>query len=788
MEGKTTAPLELAIAHVLFMDIVGYSKLTTKEQNAAVATLNGIVQNCEPFQTAENTGRLLKIPTGDGMALVFYSSPEEAVKCAVAVNRALKALGNLPVRMGIHSGSVSGVMDVSGRPNVAGAGINIAQRTMACGDDGHILLSKHAADDLAEYEEWRPLLHDLGDVEVKHGQRINIANLYSDEIGNPALPEKITGALRAKKRRRLAWSISGSLSLLLAAVTIWWLRNIGPATPPEKSIAVLPLENLSESKENAFFADGIHEDILTTLGKIRDLKVISRTSVMQFRGAARNLRDIGKTLGVANILEGSVRRSANRVLVNVQLVDARTDRQIWAERYDRALADAIGVQGELATQIASALQARLAPEEQIALARKPSNNAHAYELYLKAGTQLAKVNASRDDEIAATRSLEEAIALDPNFALALARLSMVHTHLASGDADKDRIAKAKHEAQEALRLSPSLGEAHLAIGFHLFICEKDYASALTELSIAARSLPNHPGVLRHIARIYRRQGHWKESLTKLQRAEELDPVDLTTVGELGDTYMLVRDWTAATAAFSRALAFAPESVLVKHQLALLRVYAEGNLGAAREMLAQIPQEVDQDGDVGEVRWNLCMLQRDFSAAEQALAAFPQHRFSSLDTTLKTFLQGQLALARGDREKAREIFAKLGTEFEAWIREHPDTGEARDSLALLYALMGRKEQAIAEALRAIELEPITQDAYHGSFHQANLALVYAQTGEPEKAIDVIEGLLVTPGPIDWLGGPTTITLSHLRLGWLWDPLRQNLRFQKIIAGPEPKTLY
>src|SRR5437016_6664278 len=319
MSAEVKKQIHLEIAHVLFIDIVGYSKLSINEQHAAVEELNQIVRASEQFQRAEGAGRLHKIPTGDGMALVFYTSPEAPAQCAVEISRALKEHPRLQVRMGIHSGPVSGVVDVTERANLTGAGLNIAQRVMDCGDSGHILLSKHVAEDLEEYEKWRPLLHDLGTCEVKHGLRVGVANLYGDEIGNPNPPKKFQ-ALR-KHYARVRWAALGSALLLtgalIAAFVVVSRRSTrSVSTVPEKSIAVLPFENLSEDKTNAFFADGVQDEILEDLAKIADLKVISRTSVIPYKsGIARNLRQIGEELGVAHVLEGSVQRAANRVRV-----------------------------------------------------------------------------------------------------------------------------------------------------------------------------------------------------------------------------------------------------------------------------------------------------------------------------------------------------------------------------------------------------------------------------------------------------------------------------------------
>src|SRR5213596_1042714 len=389
MPAEVKKEIELEIAHVLFLDIVGYSKLSVNEQHARVDELNGIVRLSEQYQKAEAANRILKIPTGDGMALVFYRSPEEPAQCAFEISRALKDNQRLQVRMGIHSGPVSGVVDVNERTNVAGAGINLAQRVMDCGDAGHILLSHHVAEDLAEYERWRPFLHDIGTFEVKHGVRVSVTNLYSDEVGNPNLPSKLQAVKKHHAHVRWAAVAIGLLVVAaLGAVVLSFLRK-GPArslaTAVEKSIAVLPFENLSEERQNAYFTDGVQNEILTDLAKIADLKVISRTSVMLYQaGSPRNLREIGQQLGVAHILEGSVQRAGGKVRVNAQLIDARTDRHLWAKTYDRDLADVFAIETELAQLIANELQAKLSPGEKAAIEEIPTHDLLAYDFYVRA--------------------------------------------------------------------------------------------------------------------------------------------------------------------------------------------------------------------------------------------------------------------------------------------------------------------------------------------------------------------------------------------------------------------
>src|SRR5512133_3092868 len=423
MPTEVQKEIELEIAHVLFIDIVGYSKLSVNEQHARIEELNEIVHLSERFQKAEAVNRILKIPTGDGMALVFYKSPEEPAQCAFEISRALKDNQRLQVRMGIHSGPVSGVVDVNERTNVAGAGINLAQRVMDCGDAGHILLSHHVAEDLAEYEEWRPFLHDIGTFEVKHGARVSVTNLYSDEVGNPNLPSKLQAV--KKHHAHVRWAAVAIALLVVAALAagvLSFLRK-GPArslaTAVEKSIAVLPFENLSEEKQNEYFTDGVQDEILSDLAKIADLKVISRTSVMQYKaGAQRNLREIGQQLGVAHVVEGSVQRAGNKVRVIAQLIDARNDAHLWAQTYDRDLADVFAIQSEIAKSIADQLQAKPAPTEKSAIEQRPTTDVAAFELYSRAKDLILNTGfsaMSAQNLRAGIDLLNQALARDPSF-------------------------------------------------------------------------------------------------------------------------------------------------------------------------------------------------------------------------------------------------------------------------------------------------------------------------------------------------------------------------------------
>ena len=401
MPTEVKKEIELEIAYVLFIDIVGYSKLVTSEQRRLLELLNQIVREYEHFRAAEAKGRLITVPTGDGMALVFYNTPEAPVECALEVSSAASEHPELKLRMGIHSGPVSGVVDVSGRSNIAGAGINIAQRVMDCGDAGHILVSKHMAEDLEQYGHWKRHLHDLGECEVKHGVRVSVVNLYTEDHGQSRSAAEIpsrreSSDARSIQRRRAGWIIAppgicrAELSLrLLCCRRILRLSQsvrldqVGVGSNSRKVHCGAPFENLSRDQDNAYFADGIQDEILTRLAKIADLKVISRTSTQHYKSAPENLPEIAKQLGVAHILEGSVQKSGDSVRVNVQLIKAANDSHLWADTFDRKLTDIFSVESEVAKAIAEQLRAKLTGQEEQVIAAKPTDNPEAYDAYLR---------------------------------------------------------------------------------------------------------------------------------------------------------------------------------------------------------------------------------------------------------------------------------------------------------------------------------------------------------------------------------------------------------------------
>jgi len=804
MSAELQPDVQLEIGHVLFMDVVGYSKLLVNEQREHVQQLSQIVRNTEQVRIAEAADKLIRIPAGDGMALVFFNTPESPVRCAIEISKKLKEHPRLQLRMGIHSGPVNRVRDVNDQTNVAGAGINTAQRVMDCGDAGHILLSRHIAEDLGHYRQWQPHLHDLGECIVKHGARIHLVNFYTGELGNPELPEKFRpgrisrpeiGLL--KSRWALIAAALAIIGALAVAIPLFLSRpSIKPASAfvskpppvpeaeiPEKSIAVLPFENRSDDKQNAYFAEGIQDEILTNLAKIADLRVISRTSVMQYEsGTERNLREIGQQLGVAHVLEGSVQRSSNRVRVTAQLIDARTDTHQWAERYDRDLADVFAIQSEIAKAIADQLEAKLSPQEKARVEEKPTGNTEAYAFYLRANQIARNPDTLLQDYKAAVQLYMQAIALDPDFALAHARLASaaaeIFHYYEPTDAWK---MKARTEAEIALRLQPNLAEGHFALAQCIYWMDQDYGRALEQFEIASRLSPGNGDIGRLIAAIKRRQGKWQESLTEYERVEKIDPQNPNIVRELVFTNTAMRRWPEAARWAERMRAMAPASLVAKIQSGYVDFWWKGDTRLLKSLLSQVPAGSDPDGTVTACRWDVAMIDRDFAAARTALQTSDLNEISytNAGTTPKSFFQGCIELAEGKQTQAQKLFEAARPNFEKAVEEAPLSADRHANLGWFYAFAGRKNEAIREGRRAVELKPESKDAVDGAIMNCYLALIYARVGENDLAISLIERLLKTPGAVDSVD--YSITVNDLKYRWEWDPIRNDPRFQRLIAN-------
>jgi TolB-like protein/Flp pilus assembly protein TadD len=581
------------------------------------------------------------------------------------------------------------------------------------------------------------------------------------------------------RRRNLILLIA--TGVIVSAAAGFFLLPLASARKIDKSIAVLPFQNLSDEKENAYFADGMQDDILTNLSKIGDLKVISRMSVMSYRGeGTHNAREIGKALGVATLLEGSVRRIGNRVRVNVQLIDADNDEHIWAEDYDRDLTDVFAIQTDLAQKIASALQAKLSPNEKARLDRRPTQNPDAYLLFVQAHGYASQRDMFRDTSLKAEPLFEQAIKLDPNFAMAFASLSMVESWVYhSFDPTPGRREKARRNADEALRLQPDLPEGHLALGFSYYYGDRDYERALAEFDVARRGLPNESEAYFAIGAIQRRQGKWAESTANLEKAATLDPKNTSVLTNLIFSYMAQRDYETADKFLDRAIAAAPQAFQLRALKAFMATQWKGDLSAAEKVFSSTPPETDPDGMMTWGQAWILTLQRKFPEALQVLERFRGETMYTMTTAPcpKAFLEGTIHLLQGDKIKAQAEFEHARLISEKLVREAPEDSARHAQYGLILAALGQKQEAIAEGKRAVELLPESQDALDGPQVTADLAQIYAWTGEFDEAFRLLDHLFVVP---------SHLTVPMLKLDPGWDALRQDPRYQALIDKYGPKS--
>jgi adenylate cyclase len=643
---SSEADVKFEIGHVLFIDIVGYSKLLIHEQLEYLEKLREIVRATETFRAAQREGKLMRLPTGDGGALVFHTSPEAPVKCAMEIARELKQHPELRVRMGIHSGPVKEVTDLSEQGNIAGAGINIAQRVMDCGDAGHILVSKRVADDLENYAQWRPLLHDLGTCEVKHGISLALFNLYSDEIGNPEHPKKFRTAERK-------------------------IDSVTPTAPP-KSIAVLPFENLSEDKANVYFADGIHEEILTRLSRIRDLKVISRTSTQRFKNTAEQLPEIAKQLGVATILEGSVRKAGDKVRVHVQLIDAENDAHLWAERYDRQLDDIFEVESDIAGKIAEALQATLTGAERRAIAARPTKSTEAHEFYLKGRYHWRNFYAPGYERV--REYFEQAVALDASYAPAYNGLGLYYGWAAAnGIFPPDVWPLAEEYVRKSLSLDDTLPEAYNALAGVEIYYKRNWAAAERAFQRGMELDPNFGDLHAHYGLCLSYLGRFEEAIAQQERALQLDPFFPGTNLHYGTVLFFSRQYDRAAAQLAKTLDLYPDYAAAHEYF--------GNVCAKRSMaheaITHWCSALNLNGQSEDAR----VLEQTFNAAgfDAAVRTLGERQLEELDTKR---VRGEYVAAahyvfvhikRGNLEDALALLPRMAEEpdwFALQMRVNP----------------------------------------------------------------------------------------------------------------------
>jgi TolB-like protein/Tfp pilus assembly protein PilF/class 3 adenylate cyclase len=561
MSAEVKTDGELEIVHVLFIDTVGYSKLLLNEQREVQDLLNRVVRNTDCFRNAETAEKLVRLPTGDGMALVF-TEIEAPLKCALEISKALRDNPQLSVRMGIHSGPVSRVLDVNDRVNIAGAGINIAQRVMSCGDAGHILLSRRAAEDIAHHQDWQPYLHDLGEFEAKHGTKVNVVNLYTEEAGNPELPmcfkrlaqERFAAAaLQFRRRRKVQIALAGTVLVACLAAGVFLLFPRSSMSTSRQAVAVLPFLDLSQAKDQEYFSDGITEQIINSLGKIRGLLVVARSSAFSFKNKNQDVREIGKLLRVTHVLEGSVLRSPGKTRIDARLVDVRNGFQLWTESYDSNEQDVLAVQDNVAKEVASALQLQF----RLAAGKPLTQNPEAYDLYLRGRYFLNKRTA---DSIRKARDLfEQAVEKDPRFALGQAGIADAYILLGEyGEMSSAETSKsACPKVTAALAIDDDLAEAHASRAMLLAHFDWNWPAAETEYRRAIELNPNyalaHHWYALHLAEL----GRFDEALAEIAAAQKQDPLAPIIHAAKGKILFVARRYDQAITQCRNALDLEP---------------------------------------------------------------------------------------------------------------------------------------------------------------------------------------------------------------------------------------
>ena len=787
------------LAAIMFTDMVGYSALSQRDEKVAQELLEEHREILREIFPRFNGAEIKTI--GDAF-LVEFNSALEAAQCAIEIQRALAkrdadapASRQIQVRIGIHIGDV-----VHRAGDVYGDGVNIASRIEPLASPGGICLSMDVERQIRNAVETR--FEKLAPTELKNISvpmdlfRIVLPwEIKAEDRGQKA--EDRAEKPQDRKRSAVPWHeiVIGALlvAALIGGAFLWFNRpgQSGSTNPaaPEKSIAVLPFDNLSEDKQNEHFADGVQDQILTDLAQIADLKVISRTSVMQYKsGTARNVREIGQQLGVAHVVEGSVQRSANQIRISAQLVDARTDAHLWAQTYDRELADVFAIQSEIAKAIAAQLQAKLSPNEEKAIERPPTRNLEAFDLYTQAKTRTLDTYGGGDAENSHRQGIElltRAVERDPTFHAAFCQLAFLHARLyAQGyDHTPERLSAADEALRRAVELQPDSAETHLARANYFYWARRDYKGAQAELEVAANGLPNDARIPELKGYIARRQGRFEDGLRLLEQALTLDPRNVGLLQQIAASYNSSRQYPLAAAAYDRALQIRSGDA----GNGVLRALVDFHGSADVEPMCRFVEHVRVDTPaslpaVADNWFDCAVAKRDWAAAEQALGVLGRNPCWA-DGPIQLngqFGEGLLARAMHDEARAHRVFTAARIAQAKIVEQQKDYGPPLCILGLIDAALGNKEAALQEGRRAMELLPIERDAINGEKLNAYFALIAAWAGEKDLAI----GQLNAAVPLYGAGAITSY--GSLKLMPFWDPLRGDPRFEQIVQSLAPKN--
>jgi TolB-like protein/Tfp pilus assembly protein PilF len=797
------AATKFETGQVLAVQIVPPPPNTSEASVDEIEALIRIVEKTDAFRGAKVTDKVRRLPIQNGIALVFTSTPDAPVRCATQISKALGKQATLPVRMGVHRGPISDFyIDAEDISIAHGPGLERALRVTECGDAGHILLTREVAGGLGLYRYWQPHLEHLGEYKLDNGEPVSVVNLYTGEAGKEGIPTKLAnlpvsdvpanGSVDSSGKRAVLISSAVLVTLLGAFFLLPKLTSLPVAAEvdirseiPAKSIAVLPFENITGNAETAVFTDGVQDEILTDLAKLSDLKVISRTSVLQYKkNGARNLREIARQLGVAYVLEGSVQHAGDRIRVTVQLIDARTDSHVWAQTYDRVVADVFAIQTDIAKTITEQLKVQLSPRERAALVQAATTDLVADRLF-RQGLQLTISGSNPDGKqslSAAIPLLEEAIKRDPKFLRAYSLLSTAHLDLywQGFDHTEARAEAARLVIERMVAIDPNSGETHFSQALYQYRVFRDYDRARAEMEQARLTLPNNAGIYVILGAMDRRQGRWGEAVRNHDRAIELDPRNFRFMLEGGFTCQFMRRYTDASALYRRALGLQPSDPFARTQLAAIPFLERGDLAPLQTEIADILKDdpTAATAIVGAIYYS-ALAEHNAEEVTRALQAIRSEGLrDDYNNSLwpRDWFVGLAARTFGDEAAARAAFTKAREIETKNVREQPDYAPAWSRLGLIEAALGHTEAALSASRKACELLPITSDSFDGVSYRTHLALAYLWTGDRDAAIQELEEVVKVPG------GPT---YGELKRYPHWDALRGNPRFEKIIASLAPK---
>lgn len=690
----------MEMAHVLFMDIVGYSRFPIDEQRSMLAQLQDVVRGTPEFAAAATGTGLISLPTGDGMALVFFGSPEDPAECAVQVVKALREYAHIQLRLGIHTGPVYRVADINANQNVAGAGINIAQRVMDCGDAGHILVSDVVANALSQLKVWADRLHDLGEVNVKHGVRVHVVNLFADDFGNPAVPAKVAASAskfpaKSRSSRTLIAGISAVVVLAgLTGIGVWKWRS-GRAVPlpnaeTRRVVAVLPFENIAKDQTQQYFTTGMTEEIQAQLSKVGALRVMSRAAVANYQRAHDGVGAIGRDLGVGSLVSGSVRLAGDSIRVNVQLLDAHSSQTMWSDEYDRTMKDVFAVQRDVARRIATSLQAALTPAESARLDKTPTSSLQAYDLYLKSQA-LREVEPEPNREAIAL--LGQATDIDPSFALAHAQRAVRLTFL-SNFGDRRHLVEAVTSAKRAVELDPALGRAHYSLAVAYLLSGKISQSRLSFLK-AAELAPNMSAVLNDLSMAEVYLGHFDQALYWARRGFALAPNLAGEYYHVGVPLFALGDDTVTEAWLREAERRFPAYQRLQMQISALE-YLKGKPGEALDRLRRSAAANRGNMEVQSTLAEMLVLTDSpeaGAAIEQLFKEGPESRTNNIVGGSFRTIHAYLLQRRGEAGRAGALLNEAEAAAQRELREGSETADMPLELAAIHLLRGDKPQAL-----------------------------------------------------------------------------------------------